>query len=251
VAIELIDEEQQLQDLSAIVIETAVEAGSSDEAIEKAGPLLNRLLASVGALQMGRGQPLVTMTLDSDGWLEASYFRMTPTVNTFEEPLEVSIERLQRDLEESPQGELYANLFAEACRDGNLASSISRMWFLLEALADRFKGHDIDRVRKLVKHLGYPDPLFGPPPTDLIRAAYDTRVAFTHRGEQRGSGSLQVALARLTLLVLLEARFGSTDPLTSPRPEKTVRFVSRRLPKPGRVQAVRVTARASSTTDAT
>lgn len=238
-AIHLDEEDQAVQppDRFALVIEVAMEAQSADRAIELALPLIDRLIGAVGFLQMGRGPRLALFALAPDGMLDSILSVFRPGVITRKgEHMPDLIESTQIGLSTNPQAELFASLYAEACRDSNASSSITRLWFILEALAERFKGHRYNQVRTLAAHIGMAGPrIAGDPPEDLLERAWQTRVAFAHGSKATGDANVQLGLARFTQAALSECGFRAVDPKSLVHPRKGVRFVEIHVPAPPRL----------------
>ena len=150
-----------VRNLAAFVLDD-VDASSPNEGLLLSGPVVGDVAAAVAYRQKGRGRAIGTVVDLGPGQVFGSVYqspgRMVTNLSFTSEADEVVA--ILRSYQDRPQARVFAELFAEACRDPTHAAAITRLWAILEAISDEQPGGAATQVTAALKALEIADPEF-------------------------------------------------------------------------------------------
>jgi hypothetical protein len=201
-------------DMVAIVLR-GVQASDIEEAMTVTSPRAMAVASALVYSQFGRGRPLGAFVDLGNGEYEARYivsdYRKITDVPIVAE--EDELIRMLRAFADHPQAKVFADLFAEACRDTNPSAAIARLWAILEALAEGFPGRKHQRVVLALSHLGIDNPVARG--GKLTQRAYRARNKLMHDGSlgaPAAASKLKSELADLVWFTLRRSSLREIDP---------------------------------------
>jgi hypothetical protein len=132
-------------------------------------------------------------------------------------PEEQEVGALIQSFANHPQAIVLADLFAEGCRDENPSAGVVRLWAVLEALAEKFPGTKLGKVRGALRQLQINELELGG--GLLLDRAYKVRNDFMHLGVLAPidtAAKLRAELADLTSFTLRHAGLAPVAPAAKP-----------------------------------
>ena len=200
-------------DMAALVFRDGVEVGPA-EAIARTSARARAVASAIGFRQMGRGSFLgVAVEANGSYVLQRAAPGYRQVTNLAFVPEEQEVGAVIQAFAEHPQAMVLADLFAEACRDENPSAGVTRLWAVLEALAERFLGTKLAKVRALLSQLQINGGDFEGGP--LIDRAYLVRNNLMHLGllaPIETAEKLRADLAHLTWFTLRRAGLAPVAP---------------------------------------
>ena len=197
------------------IVQRGVQASTIDGALSATAPRAMAVASALVYSQFGRGRPLGAFVDLGNGEYEARYvvsdYRKISNVPIVAE--EEELLRMLRAFADHPQAKVYADLFAEACRDTNPSAAVARLWAILEALAERFPGRKHQKVVRALSHLGIDNPVARG--GRLSQRAYKAHNKLMDEGALGAPGAaskLQAELADVVWLALRRSGLRPIDP---------------------------------------
>jgi hypothetical protein len=213
-------------DMAALVFRDGV-GDDPVEAIASTSARARAVASALGFRQMGRGSFLgVAVEANASYVLRRAAPGYKQVTNLAFVPEEQEVGAVIQAFADHPQAMVLADLFAEGCRDEDPSAGVARLWAVLEALAERFRGTKLAKVRDLLSQLEVNDGDFEGGP--LIDRAYLVRNNLMHRGllaPIETAERLRADLAHLTSFTLRRAGLAPVAPaskrVVSPPPGPT------------------------------
>ena len=201
-------------DLVAIVYRD-IGAASVDEALVSTGSRAVALASALAYRQFGRGRPLGACVSMGTGEYEVRYARADQRriTNLPFVPEQDELLNIMDAFIAHPQAKVLADLFSEACGDMNPSAAITRLWVVLEALAESFPGRKHDKVAAALSHVGIANQIANG--RALTLRAYKIRNKLMHEGRLDDTGEAAQIREEFTHLVwfaLRRAGFQAVDP---------------------------------------
>jgi hypothetical protein len=204
-------------DVAAVVFRDA-NGEDADKALTATSVRARAVASALGFRQMGRGR-LLGAVVHADG---ADVIRRAPdrypqVTNLPFVPEEQEVGALIQSFADHPQAIVLADLFAEGCRDENPSAGVVRLWAVLEALAEKFPGTKLGKVRGALRQLQINELELGG--GLLLDRAYKVRNDFMHLGVLAPidtAAKLRAELADLTSFTLRHAGLAPVAPAAKP-----------------------------------
>jgi len=200
------------------IVQRGVQASAIDEALSATAPKAMEVASALIYSQFGRGRALGAFVDLGNGEYEARYvvsdYRKITDVPIVAE--EEELLRMLRAFADHPQAKVYADLFAEACRDPNPSAAVARLWAILEGLAEQFPGRKHQKVARALTHLEIDNPRARG--GTLTQRAYRVRNKLLHEGSlgnHAAAVGLQAELADVVWLALRRSGLRQVDPTVS------------------------------------
>jgi hypothetical protein len=199
---------RQLPEADVAAVSIRVEdVTDPDDAIAATSAQAHAVASAMAFRQMGRGRLLGVIAQvggPNVGRITRAHYPRVTNLPVVSEEQELAA--VVKAFADHPQAVVLADLFAEACRDQNPSASVTRLWAVLEGLAERLPGRKYDKVVAALRQLEIGEPMFDGKP--LLRRAYGVRNDLMHRGRPapvQEARRLQDDFAHLVAFALRQA----------------------------------------------
>ena len=205
-------------DMAAVVFRD-VSGDNPNEALAATSAPARAMASALGFRQMGRGRFVgAVVRLDGSDVILRAPLDYDQVENLAFVPEEQEVAAVIQAFVDHPQAIMLADLFTEGCREENPSAGVVRLWAILEALTEDFRGTQLGKVRDALRQLQIAEPEFEG--GRLLDRAYGVRNDFMHRGVLAPGDiavNLRAELAALTGFTLRHAGLAPVVRIAKPR----------------------------------